>query len=62
MVTTPDKALGLHIPLPCLHSCRYVQNETRAGLLNLFSGSIASDLSPSPDRSTVAEHEFFRVS
>lgn len=61
IVTTSDKALELPFPLPCLHSCRYVQNETRAGLLNLCSGLIASDISPSPDQSAVAEHDLFSV-
>lgn len=61
IVTTPDKALGLPFPLPRLHSCRYVQNETREGLLNLCSGLIASDISPSPDQSAVAEHELLSV-
>lgn len=61
MVTTPDKALGLPFLLPCLHSCTYVQNGTRAGLLNLCAGLIAPDVSPSPNQSAVAEREFFSV-
>lgn len=61
IVTTSNKALELPFPLLCLNSCRYVQNETRAGLLNLCSGLIASDISPSPDQSAVAEHELFSV-
>lgn len=61
IVTAPDKALGLPFSLPCLHSCRYVQNETRVDLLNLCSGLIASDISPSSDQSAVAEHELFSV-
>jgi len=54
--TTPDKALGLPFPLACLHSGRHVQNGTRAGWLNLCSGLIVSDTSPSPGQSTAAEH------
>lgn len=61
VITTSDKALGFPFSLPCLYLCIYVQNKTRVCLLNLCSGLIASDISPSSDLSAVSKHELFDV-